>query len=99
VVSRAFRWTTWGSSVSAIEEQTRPTVEELGERLRPRRRLERVVLLDRHPGQLPPLPRELIAASGELLLFREQLVARRAPLVMRSDLVVSHWFSLLLVRA
>src|SRR5437016_3772045 len=73
-----------------VDEQLRATVEELGERLRPRRGLEAVVLLDRHPGELPPLPRQLVAATGELLLLREQLLARCLPLLTGSDLVVRH---------
>src|SRR5215204_1941250 len=73
-----------------VDEQLRATVEELRERLRPRLGLEAVVLLDRHPGKLPPLPRELVVAVGELLLLREQLVARCLPLVLRADPVLCH---------
>src|SRR5215217_5148079 len=73
-----------------VDEQLRATVEELAERLRPRLGLEAVVLLDRHPGKLPPFPRELVAATGELLLLREQLLARSLPLLSGSDLVVRH---------
>src|SRR2546423_484399 len=73
-----------------VDEQLRATVEELGERLRPRLGFEAVVLLDRHPGKLPPLPRELVAATGELLLLREQFLARCLPLLPGSDLAVRH---------
>ena len=53
--------------------------------------LEAVVLLDRHPGKLPPLPRQLVVAAGELLLLREQLVAGGLPLLLCPDLVLRHW--------
>src|SRR5436190_1153004 len=73
-----------------VDEQLRATVEELGERLRPRLGLEAVVLLDRHPGKLPPLPRELVAATGELLLLREQLLAGRVEFLLCAHLVLGH---------
>jgi hypothetical protein len=41
------------------------------ERLRPRVGVEAVVLLERHPRELLPLARELVAAVGELLLLGE----------------------------
>ena len=110
MVSLAFRWATWGSSVSAIEEQTgqpavvgRPehevvdeqlgaAVEEIGEGLRAVLGPEPVLLLDPDPRQPAPLPGQLVAAAGELLLLLEQLVALRLPLLLRGDLVVSHDF-------
>ena len=76
-----------------VDEQLRPTVEELGERLRPRLGLEAVVLLDRHPGELAPLTRELVAAAGELLLLGEQLLAGRIEFLLGTDLcsgIASH---------
>src|SRR2546423_6866979 len=73
-----------------VDEQLRATIEELGERLRPRLGLEAVVLLDRHPGELPPLLRERVAAPGELLLFREQLPAGRVEFLLCADLVLRH---------
>src|SRR6266498_5974754 len=81
-----------------VDEQLRATVEELGERLRPRLGLEAVVLLDRHPGELPPLPRELVAASGELLLFGEQLLAGRIEFLLCADLVLGHCLSSCMAR-
>src|SRR5438094_151255 len=70
-----------------VDEQLRASVEELGERLRPRLGPEAVLLLDGHPGELPSLLRELVAAPGELLLLREQLVARGLPFLAGPDLV------------
>ena len=49
-----------------VDEQLRATVEQLRERLGPVGGLEAVVLLDRHPGKLPALPRQLLVAAGEL---------------------------------
>src|SRR5439155_16550027 len=81
-----------------VDEQLRATVEELGERLRPRLGLEAVVLLDRYPGEFPPLPRELVAASGELLLFREQLLAGLIEFLLCADLVLGHCLSSCMAR-
>src|SRR5881394_4658190 len=71
-----------------VDEQLRPTVEELGERLRPGLGLEAVVLLYRHPGELSPLARQLVAAARELLLLREQLLAGRIELLLCADVVL-----------
>ena len=47
--------------------------EQVAQRGRPGGRLEAVLLLDGHPGQLAPAPRQLVAAAGVLLLGLEQL--------------------------
>jgi hypothetical protein len=60
----------------------------------PRLGLEAVVLLDRHPGEHPPLPRELVVVAGELLLLREQLLAGRLEFLLCADLVLGHCLSL-----
>jgi hypothetical protein len=73
-----------------VDEQLRASVEELGQGLGPVVGLEAVLLLDRHPGKLPPLPREFVAATGELLLLREQLVSFRLPLLLRSHCGLGH---------
>ena len=52
--------------------------------------LEGVLLVDPHPRQLASLPRELVAAAGQLLLPLEQLHSRGKPLLARSDLVLRH---------
>ena len=68
-----------------VDEELRAPVEELGQRLRPLVRLERVLLLDRHPGQLSTLPRELVAEARELFLPLEQLDPGRPPLLAGSE--------------
>ena len=73
-----------------VDEQLGAAVEEIGEGLRAVLGLEPVVLLDRDPGQLAPLPGQLVAAAGELLLLLQQLVALRLPLLLRADPVLRH---------
>src|SRR6266545_4296113 len=73
-----------------VDEQLRTPVEQVGERLRPRLGLEPVVLLDGHPGKLPPLLRELVVASSELLLLREQLLPGCVEFLLRADPVLGH---------
>jgi hypothetical protein len=70
-------------------------VEEPRQRPRPRVRLEAVLLLDRHPRQLPPPPSELVAVAGQLLLTVEQLPTSRNPLLARSHRVPRHCTCLL----
>src|SRR5207245_7460311 len=60
------------------------------ERRSPRVGLEPVLLLDPDPGQLLLLPRQLVAASRQLLLGLEQLQPRGKPLLTCSNLVISH---------
>src|SRR3954451_3535066 len=81
-----------------VDEQLRATVEELGERLRPRRGLEAVGLLDRPPWEPAPLPRKLVASPGELLLLREQLLAGRVEFRLCADLGLGHSYPSLSVR-
>src|SRR5919202_2284120 len=73
-----------------VDEQLGAPVEQLGERLGALLGLEAVLLLDRHPGKFPPLLRQLVVAAGELLLLREQLIARRLPLLLCADPVLRH---------
>jgi hypothetical protein len=54
-----------------VDEQLGSPVEELEERLLTVVRVEAVLLLHRHPGQLASLPRELVAEPG-VLLFADQ---------------------------
>ena len=101
MVSRAFRCTTFGSRLSAIElhagaehevvdQELRAPVEQLRQRLGPLLGFEAVLVLDGHPGEVPPLLRELVIAPGELLLLRQQLVSLRLPFLLGSDCVLAH---------
>jgi hypothetical protein len=73
-----------------VDQQLRAPVEELGQRLRPVLGLEAVVLLDRDPRQLLPLPGELVASAGELLLLGEEFDAGGQPLLARPYRVLGH---------
>jgi hypothetical protein len=66
-----------------VDEQLGAAVEELGQRLLPVVRLEDVLLLDRHPGQLLAPAGELVALPHVLLLGVEQLAPGRQPLLSR----------------
>jgi hypothetical protein len=59
------------SAADVVREQLRAPLEELGERLLPLVRIEGVLLLHRHPGQLRPLLRQLLAVLGVLVLGLE----------------------------
>src|SRR5262245_1335611 len=78
-----------------IDGELTPRAEELGERRLPARALEDVRLVDPFPRQLPPLPAELVAEPGELLLLGEEGNARGDPLLVRDDGVIhdAHAFS------
>src|SRR5919109_4716804 len=78
-----------------VGEQLRAPVEELRQGLRSFVGREAVVLLDRNPGQLLPLARELLAALRMLVLALEQLATRREPLLTRCHLVIRHRIRLL----
>src|SRR5215211_539847 len=54
-------------------------------------RIEAVLLLHLHPGQLASLPRELVAKPGVLLFAYQQSIASGEPILACSDLVVSHF--------
>jgi hypothetical protein len=51
-----------------VDEELRASSEEVCERGAPLIGAEPVLLVDRDPRQLPPPPRQLVAAPGELLL-------------------------------
>jgi hypothetical protein len=68
-----------------VDEKLGAAVEEIGEGLRALLRLEAVVLLDRDPGELAPLPGQLVSPAGELLLLLQQLAALRVPLLLCAD--------------
>src|SRR5437764_85144 len=73
-----------------IDKQLGAAVEEIGERLRAALGLESVFLPHRDPGQLAPPPGQLVAATGELLLLLQQVVALRLPLLLRADPMLRH---------
>jgi hypothetical protein len=54
-----------------LHQQLMPAIEQVGQRAPAHRRVERVGLLDPHPRQRPPLARDLVAETGQLLLVRE----------------------------
>src|SRR5918912_1985633 len=73
-----------------VDEELRPAVEEIRERLRAVHRLEAVVLHDLDPRKLLPLLGQLITAVGELLLLGEQRLALGLPLLLAYNPVLSH---------
>jgi DNA-binding transcriptional ArsR family regulator len=77
-----------------VDEQLGAAIEELGQRLPPVVRLEDVFVLDRNPGQFPPLPGEFVALPHVLLLGSKQLLAGGVPLLPGPCPVLSHPASL-----
>src|SRR3954453_3204978 len=73
-----------------VDDQLRAAVKHLRQRLGPVLGLERVLLLDRHPGKLPALSGELIAHPRELFLARKQRGARSSPLLTSCGPVLWH---------
>src|SRR6266480_4094232 len=69
-----------------VDEQLRPLLEQLGQRLRPALGREPVLLLDPDPWQLAPLPLDALRVLLQLPLGGQQLLARRLPLLLRPDL-------------
>src|SRR6185437_12288003 len=63
-----------------VDDQLAAAVEEVGQRFVAVGAVEDVVVLDRFPGQRMPLPRQPVPRPGELLLLREELLARLEPL-------------------
>src|SRR5262249_37310838 len=63
-----------------VDEQLRAVAEEVLERRRTVCGLEHVVLLDGHPRQVLPAPREFVALAGVGLLGLQQLGAGLEPL-------------------
>src|SRR5918996_1544346 len=78
-----------------VREELRAAIEQIGESPLPGVGVELVLLLDRDPGELEPLPLDLLVSLGVFRLELGQLVACRLPLVARSNLVPSHLVSLL----
>src|SRR3989442_13206350 len=73
-----------------IDHQLAASLEEVAERLRPALALEGVLLFDELPGQIAPLPAQLVTHPGELLLLRQVSLPCREPLVVLHYLVSCH---------
>src|SRR6266849_3211635 len=73
-----------------IDDQLAASLEEVAECLRPVLALEGVWLFDELPGQIAPLPAQLIAQPGELLFLRQMIFPCLEPLVVLHHLVGCH---------
>src|SRR5882672_1283770 len=73
-----------------IDDQLAASLKEVAECLRPVLALEGVWLFDEVPGQVAPLPAQLVAHPGELLFLRQVLFPCREPLVVLHHLVGCH---------
>src|SRR5947209_9055422 len=73
-----------------IDDQLAASREDVAERPRPALALEGVLLLDELPGQIAPLPAQLVAHPGELLLLRQVPLPCPEPLVVFHHLVMCH---------
>src|SRR5207249_12019215 len=86
-----------------IDDQLAASLEEVAERLRPALALEGVLLFDELPGQIAPLPAQLVTHPGDLLLLRQLSLPCPEPLVVLHHPVGSHrippWRSRLLPSA
>ena len=71
-----------------LHQQLAAAVEQVGQRAPAHRRVERVGLVDPHPGQRPALARDLVAEAGQLLFVRKQLLTLGNPLVPGYDAMV-----------
>src|SRR5579864_241971 len=70
------------SQHEVIDNQLVSPVKKLSQCLFSLWPLERVLLFHLFPGQLPPLPAQLVSQLGELFLFLQQLPSRRTPLIL-----------------
>src|SRR5881392_3726755 len=73
-----------------IDNQLAASLEDVAERLRPALALEGVLLFDELPGQIAPLPAQLVTHPGELLLLRQVPLPCPEPLVVFHHLVSCH---------
>src|SRR3712207_1860203 len=73
-----------------VYEQLRAAVEEVRKGFGSVLGLEAVLLLHRHPGELPPPLRELVVQAGQLLLLRQQLIPLGLPLLLCPNPVLRH---------
>src|SRR5437879_2191927 len=79
-----------GAEHRVIDDQLAATLEEVAECLRPALALEGIVLFDKLPRQIAPLPAQLVAHPGEVLLLRQVLLPCFEPLVVLHHLVGCH---------
>jgi hypothetical protein len=82
-----------GGEHKVVDDELTAAVEEVGQRPAAARRLEHVLLVDPLPWKLAPLAVQIIPQAGELLLLREQLLARLEPLLVPDYLVLGQGFS------
>ena len=75
-----------------VDDELRAAVEQLRQGLASVRGLEGVLLLDRQPGELLALARELVAEPCVLLLALEEHSARGKPFFSCPDPVIGHRF-------
>jgi hypothetical protein len=73
-----------------VDEQLTAAVEQLRQRARALVGFEAVLLVDRDPWQLAPLPRQVVTQAGVLLFADEQLLAGISPFCAVHDLVIGH---------
>jgi len=78
-----------------VDEELRAPAEEIRQRGIPLVGVESIGLVDPHPRQILPPPRQLVAAPGVLLLRLEQIETRVQPLLACSGPVLGHCSSLL----
>ena len=76
-----------GPEHEVVDEELRAPSEEVVERGAPFLGIESIRLVDPDPRQLLAPPRQLVAATGQLLLLFEQREAGAQPLVTRNDLI------------
>src|SRR5712664_1792838 len=79
-----------GAKLRVRDDQLAASFEEVAECLRPALALEGVLLFDELPGQIAPLPAQLVTHPGELLLLRQGVFPCPAPLVVFHHLVSCH---------
>src|SRR4029453_6702080 len=79
-----------GDENEVVDQQLGAAVEQLGQGPGSVVGVEAVGLVDRDPGQLPALERQLVAHPGVGLLALEQLVAGGLPLLRADNLVLGH---------
>jgi hypothetical protein len=79
-----------GPEHEMVDEELRAPAEEVRQRGTPLFGLELIGLVDPHPGQLLPPPRQLVASPRVLLFGLEQLEPHGQPLFPRRGLVLRH---------
>ena len=74
-----------GLEEGAVDDQLSTPVEQVEQALPAFRPFELVRLLDGEPRHPPALGTQRVTGTCQLLLFHEQLLARRLPLLVRHD--------------